>query len=167
MLPDTEVLAEVLEELRRDPIVPDESIRATIRSGVVTLEGHVPTFAAKVAAEDVAARVPGVRAVRIELEVRDASDTDVPDAEIAGWAAEALDRNVFVPAGSIRIQVDRGRVTLSGRVAHAFERRAAERALQHIPGVRELTDHVIISAPAARRTAKPPTTAGAHESTAP
>jgi osmotically-inducible protein OsmY len=145
MIPDSEVLAEVLEELRRDPIVSDQSIEATIRNGVVTLRGQVPSFAAKVAAEDVVGSVPGVRSVQMELEVHDSSTLEASDAEIASRAAEALARNAFVPPGSIRVHVERGKVTLSGRVVHAFERRAAERALRHIPGVRELSAEVIVS----------------------
>lgn len=150
MIPDSEVLAEVLEELRRDPIVSDQSIQASIRNGVVTLRGRVPTFAAKVAAEDVVDGIPGVRSVRLELEVHDSSTLEVSDTEIASRAAEALARNAFVPAGAITVRVERGKVTLSGRVVHAFERRAAERALRHIPGVRELSADVIVSTPGAQ-----------------
>jgi osmotically-inducible protein OsmY len=150
MIPDSEVLAEVLEELRRDPVVSDQSIQTSIRNGVVTLRGQVPSFAAKVAAEDVVSGVVVVRSVRLELEVHDSSTLEVSDAEIADRAAEALARNAFVPAGSIRVQVERGKVTLSGRVVHAFERKAAERALRHIHGVRELSAEVIVSAPGAQ-----------------
>ena len=76
MIPDLEVLEEVLEELQWDPIVAASGIRVTIRSGVVTLHGEVPSFAALVAAEENAARVPGVRAVRLELEVRTPSGAE-------------------------------------------------------------------------------------------
>ncbi len=145
MLSDSEVLEEVLEELRWDPIVAAVGIQVTIRDGIVTLRGEVPSFAAKVAAEEDAARVPGVRAVQQELLVREPSRSSVLDAEIAANAVEALQRNVFVPAGSIVVHVECGKITLSGRVNNEFERSAAERALRHIPGVQELTALVVVS----------------------
>ena len=56
----------------------------------------------------------------------------------------ALKWNVLVPSERVQVKVDNGWVTLRGEVSYEFERRAAERAVRDLPGVRGISDLITI-----------------------
>lgn len=60
----------MLAELRSDPQIVSGEIGVAVKEGVVTLSGLVPDYGEKGAAEAAAKRVPGVRAVANDIEVR-------------------------------------------------------------------------------------------------
>ena len=60
---DVELQRDVLDELRWEPSVNTAHIGVAVKNGIVTLTGHVSSFAEKYAAEKAAKRVHGVRAV--------------------------------------------------------------------------------------------------------
>lgn len=74
MKADYRVQEDVVEELAADPSVDASGVGVTVKSGIVALSGTVPSYAAKLAAEQAAARLAGVRAVALELTI------DVPIA---------------------------------------------------------------------------------------
>ena len=69
MKSDRELQIDVLDELRWEPGVKATDIAATVKDGVVTLEGTVDSYAEKWAAEKAVKRLPGVKALAIELKV--------------------------------------------------------------------------------------------------
>jgi osmotically-inducible protein OsmY len=70
MKTDMELKKDVEEELDFEPSVNAAHIGVAANDGVVTLSGHVPSYAEKYAAERAAKRVYGVKAVAEELEVK-------------------------------------------------------------------------------------------------
>ena len=60
---DKLVRDDVLEELDFDPSIDATNIGVAVDEGVVTLSGHVSSYAEKIAAECAARRVKGVRAI--------------------------------------------------------------------------------------------------------
>ena len=71
MKSDTDLRRDVLDEIDWEPSIVDASqIGVTVKEGVVTLTGHIPLMSEKHAAEVVAKRVHGVRAVANDIEVR-------------------------------------------------------------------------------------------------
>ncbi|KQO78286.1 BON domain-containing protein [Methylobacterium sp. Leaf88] len=128
----------VLEELDFDPKVDAAHIGVTVRDGLVTLSGHVATYAEKIAAEKVAQRVRGVRAVVEEIEVRYPADQKTGDEELAARVVKVLAWNVQVPDEAIKVKVEEGRVTLDGCVPWYYQRAAAQSAVAKLAGVREV-----------------------------
>ena len=61
---------DVIDELNFIPDVDAADIGVAASEGVVTLSGHVASYAQKLAAERAARRVKGVRAIAEEIEVR-------------------------------------------------------------------------------------------------
>ena len=59
-----------MAELGWEPSIDAAHVGVAANAGVVTLTGHVQSFAQKVAAERAAARVKGVKAVAEEIEVK-------------------------------------------------------------------------------------------------
>jgi osmotically-inducible protein OsmY len=107
----------------------------TAKGGVVTLSGHVDSYAKKQAAETAARRVKGVKAVAEEIEVRLAFDTKRGDDEIAAAAIERLSWNVSVPKDSIQVKVEDGWVTLTGQVDWWYQKEEAEHDIRPLRGV--------------------------------
>ena len=68
---DDDISQAVLRELAEDALTTDLVIQVDTRNGVVRLRGEVPSLEDAENAEEVAARVPGVREVVEELEVRE------------------------------------------------------------------------------------------------
>ncbi len=122
----------VSNQLAWDPEVDASLVGVTAHDGVVTLSGHVDTYAAKLAAERTTRRVYGVRAIANELEVRLASDRI--DSDIATDALAALKNRIDVPLG-IGVTVRDGHITLTGSVEWMFQKVAAERAVKYLRGV--------------------------------
>ena len=80
----------------------------------------------KHAAERAAFRVKGVQNVAEELEVRLPFEGKSGDDEIAAAALQVLAWDVLVPQESIMVAVDKGWITLNGRVDRFYRKEAAE-----------------------------------------
>lgn len=137
---DSEIQQDVLRELQWEPSVEAGHVGVAVHNGVVTLSGHVSSYAEKYAAENAAKRVHGVRAVANEIEVRLPGSSERTDADIAANAVNSLERNVLVPKDRIKVTVNKGWVTLEGTVEWNFEKDAAENAVRFIPGVRGVSN---------------------------
>src|ERR1700722_2766797 len=85
---DTKLQQAVLADLAWEPRLKAAHIGVTAISGVVTVTGHVESFAEKHAAESAAARVKGVEAVAEEIAVR------------LGFAAPRDDKRIGAAGGS-------------------------------------------------------------------
>src|SRR5690242_13575681 len=131
---DTEIQKDVLDELKWDARLQPNEIGIIVKDGVVTLTGWVDSFVKKWAAERAAMRVAGVRAVANDVKVR--LPAERTDADIAAAAVHALQWDSLVPDQSIKVKVSQGLVTLEGDVEWEFEKRAAERAVRNLAGVR-------------------------------
>jgi osmotically-inducible protein OsmY len=70
MKTDSQLKNDVEAELDWDPAINAAAIGVSAMEGVVTLTGHIDTFAEKFAAERAARRVAGVKAVAVELDVK-------------------------------------------------------------------------------------------------
>ena len=69
MKTDTQIQQDVIAELKWEPKVNATHIGVEVKNGVVTLSGHVDSFAEKWHAEQAAKRVEGVWVIAIELDV--------------------------------------------------------------------------------------------------
>jgi osmotically-inducible protein OsmY len=141
---DEQIQREVLEELKWDARVQPNEVGVTVKDGVVTLTGWVDSFAKKWAAERAAHRVRGVVAVANDIEVRLPSAAERNDADIAAAATRALEWDALVPIEKIEVTVSKGWVTVRGEVEWEFQRRAAERAVRRLSGVRGVTNLVTV-----------------------
>lgn len=142
---DTEIQQDVVDEFLWDPEVTASEVGVEVDEGVVTLTGTVASYAMKLAAQDAAQRVEGVRAVANDLSVR--GPLTYNDTDIAKAVANALDANFSVPPGRIEVTVQNGKVKLTGEVDWAFQRAAATNSVRYLRGVRDLINLVVIKQP--------------------
>ncbi|WP_200213957.1 BON domain-containing protein [Micromonospora coerulea] len=148
---DQDIQTDVLDELTWEPRVRPNEIGVTVTDGVVTLTGWVDSYAKKWAAERAAHRVARVRAVANDLAVRIATSAEKSDPEIATAASRALEWDAFVPIETLDVTVADGWVTLHGQVEWEYQRRAAERAVGRLTGVRGVSNGITVR-PATART---------------
>ena len=132
----------VIDELEFDPAVNAAHIGVSVRGGVVTLTGHVETFAEKFAAERAARRVKGTTAVAQEIEVHLPDDKKTADDEIAQRAVKILEWDVAIPRHAIQVKVEHGIVSLNGTVDWAFQRAEAEYDVRKLGGVKGVVNAI-------------------------
>ena len=142
MKTDSELKKDVLAELLWDPLIAETKVGVTVNEGVVTLTGHLDTYAEKVAAKRAAERVSGVKAIAVELDVIPAGIHQRSDTEIALAVEHALSWNTSVPQGRVKVAVEKGWVTLTGDLDWNFQRRAVERMVRPLKGVVGITDNI-------------------------
>jgi osmotically-inducible protein OsmY len=138
MKDDNELRRDVEQELEWEPSVDERRIGVAVLDGIVTLTGEVSSYAERWNAERAVERVAGVRGIANEIEVK--TTTERSDTDIAKAAADALKWNVMVPADKVTVKVRDGWITLTGEVNWDFQRRAAERAMRNLPGVRGISN---------------------------
>ena len=102
------------------------------------------SYAQKYAAERVAKRVFGVRAVANELDVKLPGSSRRTDEDIAAAAVNALKSNLSIPSDKIKVIVSDGLVKLEGEVEWQFQKDAAARAVRYLPGVIGVTNLIIV-----------------------
>jgi osmotically-inducible protein OsmY len=141
---DEEIQRDVLEELKWDTRVRPNEIGVAVKDGIVTLTGWVDSYMKKVAAEEVAHRVPSVKAVANDIEVRLPTSAERTDADLAKAVLSALKWDAGIPTDKLDVTVSKGWVTLKGEVEYGFQKREAEQAVQRISGVRGVTNLVVV-----------------------
>lgn len=134
----------IIDELDFEPSIDSANIGVAVEKGVVTLTGHVASYAEKIAAEHTVGRVKGVKAIAQEIEVRFSNQPKRSDDEIAQRALDIMNWSVQVPADSIQVKVEKGWITLTGAVEWQYQREAAEAAIRQLSGIRGVTNVIEI-----------------------
>ncbi|TCG09068.1 OsmY domain-containing protein [Paraburkholderia steynii] len=142
MKSDRQLKNEVEEELEWDPAVTATDIGVEVTDRVVTLSGHPPSYAEKLAAEKAAHRVAGVRAVVVEMEVRLPQKDERTDEDIGRAVHDIAHWTVGLPDDSVKVQVEKGWVTLTGVVDWAYQAHVVARAIGHMRGVRGVHNRI-------------------------
>ena len=109
---DLEIQQDVINHLKWQPSINSSNIGVAVKNGVVTLSGQVDTYYQKLAAENAAKKVTGVRAIAEDLQVGMSPAFHKTDAEIAESVLNALKWHSAVPENKIKVKVDDGFVTL-------------------------------------------------------
>ena len=141
---DSELQLDVLNELKWEPSVDAAHIGVSVKDGVVTLSGHVSSYAEKYAAERAAKRVHGVKAVANELDVKLPGSSQRTDEDIAAAAVNALKSHISVPADKIKVTVSNGWVKLEGEVEWHYQRISAENAVRYLQGVKGVSNLITV-----------------------
>ncbi len=144
MKTDLQLRQDVLSELAWDPAVRTRDVGVAVRNGVVTLLGHIESYAEKHAIERAVQRIRGVKALVVEMDVRLGASALRSDAELAAAAGHALAWHVHVPQGKVQPVVERGWITLNGELQWNYQRKAAERAVRDLVGVRGVANLISI-----------------------
>ena len=144
MSDDTQLQSSVLAELKWRPSVDSAHIGVTADDGVVTLTGQVQHYTEKLAAENAAKDVLGVKGIANDIKVEPEGSLKQSDKDIAAAAIGALKWDYEVPDGNVKVVVNDGWVTLDGTVDWQFQRDAADRCVRYLRGVVGVTNKISI-----------------------
>ncbi|MFS8082874.1 MAG: BON domain-containing protein, partial [Ginsengibacter sp.] len=93
MKTNAELQKDVQDEISWSPILNAAEIGVTVKDGIVTLTGLVDSYSKKIAANDAAKRVTGVKAIAEEIELKHnygkKSDTDIATSVIKALQYES------------------------------------------------------------------------------
>lgn len=160
----------VIEALDFAPMIDATQVGVTVKDGVVTLSGHVPSYAGKGVAERVTLQVRGVRAVVNAVAVRYPDNPRVGDEALADRCAKVLRWDTHIPDHAVQIKVEAGCITLTGSVPFYHQKAAVDGALRQLAGVTDIVNLIAVRPPvrpedvkakvlaALRRSAKDPDT---------
>lgn len=146
MRTDQEIRDDILAEIDWEPRVESTDIGVTVKDGAVTLTGTVSSYAEKIAAEDAARRVKGVRAIAEEIRVKLRSDTTVDDEQIAERIASLYKWNSSLAENEIKAEVRTGYVTLTGSVDWNYQRDLAKNLVAGVKGVSAVSNLINVKA---------------------
>lgn len=141
---DRQLQQDVQRALDWEPSVDAAAIGVSVDDAVVTLRGEVKTYAEKAAAERVALRVFGVKAVANDVEVRIVKGFERTDSDIAQAIVAALAWNTQIPTNKVTVSVSNGWVTLKGDLDWQYQKDAATRSVRVLTGVRGVTNLVTV-----------------------
>lgn len=141
---DSTLRQDVIDELDFEPSIDAADIGVAVEDGVVTLSGHVPTYAQKATVEDVVRRVRGVKGIAQEIEVRPFGTNRTADDEIAKRAVNTINWNTSVPDGAVQVKLQAGWITLTGKVDWQYQKTAAADAVRDLAGVVGVSNQIEI-----------------------
>jgi len=131
--------------LVKDKRVKAGRITVETQGSVVTLRGKVATAAERIAAEEIAKGVSGVKSVGNALQVVpevQRKAVDAKDDEIKKAVKGRLEKDGELKDADIKVRSDNGVVTLLGKAPDAKTKTRAADLTRGIPGVRALRDEL-------------------------
>jgi len=137
---DQQLQQDVEAELSWDPAVKSTDIGVEVNDKVVTLSGHPSSYAKKIAAEKAALRVVGVKAVVVDMHVSVPHSEMRKDEDIANAALSLLHWTVGLHEEAVKVQVEKGWVTLRGEVDSAYQSHLAYRTISRMHSVTGVTN---------------------------
>jgi len=141
---DSQLRQDIIEELEFDPSFSGEHVAVAVDEGVVTLGGHVNSYAEKLAVIAATRRVKGVHAIAENIEVHRLYEKQTSDDQIAKRAYDLLKWDVLIPQDAVDVLVHDGWLTLSGNVNWYFEKTSAEDDVRKLSGVRGITNMIAV-----------------------
>jgi osmotically-inducible protein OsmY len=139
---DGHIKSNIENLLRWQPNIDSTDIRVSVERGWVTLEGSVDAYWKKVRSEDVTLGITGVAGVSNNLTV--VPTKDIEDMAISQDIRDAFLRQGEIDTAMVDIEVDEGKVILSGSVPSLQAFRAAERIARKTLGVRKIDNRLVI-----------------------
>jgi osmotically-inducible protein OsmY len=140
---DTEIAEAVLNTLKLHTSVPDDKIKVKVEDGIVTLEGEVDWDYQRRTAKESLTGLLGVRDIISYITLKPTVSAD----NIKQRISAAFVRQASIDASRIFIQVSGSKVTLSGHARSFAEEEDAINAAWSAPGISEVIDKIVVSAP--------------------
>lgn len=144
---DAALKQNIIDQLDFEPGVDAAHIGVAVERGIVTLTGHVTTYGQKMMVEDAVRRIKGVRGMAEEIEVRFFGEPVNSDESIAQRALNMINWNTFVPDNLVQVKVQKGWVTLTGKLEWQFQRTEAEDVVRRLAGVKGVTNNIELAPP--------------------
>ena len=130
---DRQIKVDIEQILEDNPDINASSIHVSVDKGAVTLEGSVDAYWKKMIAEELISMMPHVYALFNKLSV--VPTKAVNDKIIAATIVDAMDRNKWIDIHWVTVKVEKGIVTLAGKVPNWAAYHGASNAATYTAGV--------------------------------
>lgn len=144
MKSDVQIQKDVMEELKWEPFLKASEIGVAVKNGIVTLSGQVDSYPKKLAAENAAKKIAGVKAIAEDIQIGVSPAYNKTDTEIAEAVLNALRWHTAVQEEKIKIKVENGNVRLEGEVEWEYQRNNAKAAIENLTGVRSVINFISV-----------------------
>jgi osmotically-inducible protein OsmY len=138
---DEELAQAAVSALRWNNAVPDQSIKAEVEKGWLTLEGNLDWQFQKDAALNAVKDIIGLKGVSNLINIKPKVNAPV----VRDTIKKALERSADIESDRIIIETSGSKVTLRGKARSWGERNEVERAAWCAPGVMEVEDDLVIA----------------------
>jgi len=142
---DVQLHKNIVDELAYLSDINAKNIGISVKNGIVTLTNTVNSWTEKIAVDNAIKKIAGVKGIANELEIDIPSLHKRNDTDIVEVAVRQLEWDVAVPDKKIQIEVEKGVLTLTGKVEWAFQKRAAEEAVENIFGVKKIINRIEVA----------------------
>ncbi|TXT59889.1 MAG: Transport-associated protein [Promethearchaeota archaeon] len=139
---DFELKSNIEDLLYWNRSIDSSNIIVKVDVGVVTLVGTVPAFWQKKMVEDVISDLPGVLDFEDKLTI--VPTESVKDQVISEKIMDAINHHYKINVNEIDIRVERGKVTISGRVIDRDSYNSLRNIADFTKGVISVEDNIII-----------------------
>lgn len=140
-----EIKKNIVDQLFWDARVDASTISIEFTDVTVRLNGTVPTFLAREAAEEDVWAIPGVSSVQNNIAVMHPSVYELPsDAEIKNILTSILQWNPDIDPSDMLINVENGNITLDGSVPSLWQKLRVEEIAAEINGVISLHNRLTV-----------------------
>lgn len=138
---DAQIAQAVRRSLEWDVWINEERIKSTVSNGFVTLEGTVDVLREREDVERAIRRLAGVRGVTDRIIVKPAK---IKAEDVREAIEQALERRAEREARHIKVDVQDGKVTVTGPIRDWAEKRAILGVVSHAPGVHAVEEHLFV-----------------------
>lgn len=136
---------DLIDQLYWDGRVDASKVKVEVDNGVATLSGAVPTYGNRLAAEQDAWSVRGIREVENRLVVELVPPYSPPsDGEIAKNVRSLLAWTPEVQPDQVQVSVLAGVVTLQGTVNQFWKKWKVENMIHNLGGVIDVKNHLVV-----------------------
>lgn len=142
---DIQIRSRVEDALMWNSYIDSNDIKVDVMKGRVDLKGSVESFWKKSEAERIASAIYGVNNVENLLAIVP-TDSFI-DKDIATDIQQAMQRNIYISADDVLVEVVRGVVILSGDVSSQYSRSQAENIAMYTAGVTDVINNLRIRTP--------------------
>lgn len=137
---DGEIKDAVLNELKWHSSVMEDRVKASVRGGIVTLDGEVEWDFQRAAIRNAVEHLTGVKGIVNNLRVV----PKLTSTEIKQKINAAFHRNATIDAGKINVETVGNKVILTGKVRSWMEKNEAENTAWLAPGVERVENKIEI-----------------------
>lgn len=144
MIKDEEIKKEIVDQLWWDERVDASNIKVKVDEGKVALEGEVPSFRSRVAAENGACTILGVNYVDNKLSVRHPAGSLLSVKGLESNVRNVLEWDPDIDSKKIKVKAEGGVILLEGTIESLWKKILAEDIVYRVVGVRSVDNRLAV-----------------------
>ncbi|OOV13322.1 BON domain-containing protein [Flavobacterium sp. LM4] len=137
---DKDLTSSVIKALSEKWVIPNHTLKVTVKEGWVTLEGVLHWNFQRQTADKAIRYLDGVRGVIDKIKIQAEIDNEIEKEIIEN----ALKRSWILDIGNIKVRVDGKTIFLSGIVSSIFQKEEAERIAWDTKGVWQVNNELFV-----------------------